>query len=56
MKNRYFKDYGELEWIEAENFYKDGWGIYEASAEADDGEVYTIVISSDKTKLCYTIV
>jgi hypothetical protein len=56
MESRYFKDYGDLEWIEAEYFYKDGWGIYETSAEADDGELYTIVISSDKTKLCYTAI
>ena len=56
MEKRYFKDYGELEWLEAEDFYAGNWSIYEASAKSDDDEFYTIIISGDKTEMRYTIV
>lgn len=38
-----FKDYGEIEYIEAQDFYSDAWTIVEACAEAEDGEQYTLI-------------
>ena len=56
MDKKYFEDYGDLEWLEAEDFYAGNWSIHEAHVKADDGDEYTIVISGDNTELRYTIV
>jgi hypothetical protein len=32
------------------------WMVFEGNAKADDGEMYTIVLSGDKTDVRFTIV
>lgn len=47
-----FEVYGELKYLDPENFYSEAWSIYD-TAIGDDGYEYAIVISGDKTELRY---
>ena len=51
-----FDGYGELAWLEPDEFFGGDWTIFEGNAKADDGEMYTIVLSGDKTDVRFTIV
>jgi hypothetical protein len=42
-KMMYFKDYGKLEWLDAEQFYAEPWKLV-CAAEGDDGEMYDILV------------
>lgn len=56
MVMMYFKDYGELEWLEVSDYYAEPWR-YHGDAEGEDGELYSIVESvGDRSELRYTIV
>lgn len=48
-----FEVYGELEYLDPENFYSEPWSIYD-TAIGNDGLEYAIVISGDRTELRYT--
>ena len=43
METRIFEDWGELEWLEPTDYYAGPWKHLE-TAEADDGEMYDIVV------------
>lgn len=52
----YFKNYGDLEWLEPTDYYKGPWRFH-STAMADDGELYDIVEScGDRSELRYTII
>ena len=56
MGKMYFEEYGELEWLEAADYYADAWK-YLRSAEGEDGELYDIVIKGDyPCELRYTTI
>lgn len=56
MKIMYFSDYGELEWLETEQYLAETWK-YLRSAEGADGECYDIVIHGDyPCELRYTTI
>ena len=42
----YFKDYGDLEWLEPSEYYAAPWK-YVRMEEGEDGELYDIVILGD---------
>lgn len=50
-----FEEYGLLEWLDIDAYWRDGWSIFD-KAVGSDGEAYDIVISLDKTELRYTTV
>lgn len=50
-----FEVYGELEYLEQEDFYSESWSIFD-KVIGEDGILYDIVISSDNTELRYTCV
>ena len=49
MKVR-FERFGEIAFIEAEDFYASDWSILATSETAEDGEDYTILINGAKTE------
>ena len=49
----YFEEYGQLEWLEPEDYYAGCWG-YWGAAEGDDGLLWSIVINCEKTEFRYT--
>lgn len=51
----YFEDYGELDWLEPEEYFAGNWK-YRGTAEGDDEEQYDIVMSGDSMEFRYTIV
>ena len=53
MEQRYFEEYGSLEWIEPQDYYKDCW-TYRCTLEADDGQQYDIVMHKKTMELRYT--
>ena len=42
----YFEGYGELDWLNAKDYYADSWK-YLCTAQGDDGEFYDIVVKGD---------
>ena len=40
----YFKEYGEVDWLNAKDYYAEPW-TYLCTALGDDGEFYDIVIN-----------
>ncbi len=55
MEEREFEYYGKLDWLEPEEYYSAPWNYLEA-AEADDGEVYAVVMHNQTGEWRYTIV
>lgn len=51
----FFEEYGMLEWIEAEEFYANGWSIY-GTATGEDGETYDILLDSRGNEFSYSII
>lgn len=53
-----FENYGNLEWLEPEDFYADAWYILDTDT-AEDGETYDIVLlkkSDDDDIIRYTTI
>lgn len=55
MEERIFSYYGNLDWLEPEEYYSAPWNFLE-SAEADDGEVYAVVMHNQTGEWRYTII
>ena len=49
----YFEEFGELKYLEPENFYSGSWAMFD-SAYGKDNILYEIVFSDDKGELRYT--
>lgn len=49
----YFKEYGELDWLNAKDYYAEPWNYLEA-AQGDDGEFYDIVLKGCEVR--FTII
>lgn len=45
-----FKKFGEIEFIEAEEFYASDWSVLVDNETAEDGEDYTILINASATE------
>ena len=48
VETRNFEEFGELEWLEPEEYYAGGWSPF------DYGDDYDIVINRERTELRYT--
>ena len=57
METRFFMNYGRLEWLEPEDYFKGDW-MYVVSSEPEDDEdtEYDIVRSRDNTEYRYTTI
>lgn len=53
MEERYFDEYGFLEWIDPKDYYADCW-TYRCTLEADDEEYYDVVMNKRTMELRYT--
>ena len=49
----YFKDYGQLEWIEPEAYYMENYKHID-TAEGEDGQKYEILMATDTETCFYT--